>query len=118
MSRSLVLALLSLGFATLVGAQETRVKVKSEDGRVIYATYTTKPCYPYFFRLNHIEATGVFHLNIRADGTVSSVDTLQSTGYGELDRCATRAYLRWRFRPPGSATKVKIPITFTMYGPR
>jgi len=109
MRRLITLAILSLTFAAVGRAQTTSstVMVKAEDGRVLYATHTEKPCYPFFFRLNHIERSGIFQLTIRADGTVSSVDTLQSTGYGELDRCATRAYQRWRFRPPGSATKVK-----------
>jgi TonB family protein len=93
------------------------VKVKSEDGRVIYATYTAKPEYPYELRARHIEGAGVFQLHIRADGTVSSVDTLRSTGNAVLDQRARSAYLKWRFRP-GPPAKVKIPITFTMYGPR
>lgn len=114
MPRSVILALLSLAFAKLVGAEATGVKVNSEDGRVIYAAHTEVPSYPYELRARHVQGAGIFQLHIRADGTVSSVDTLKSTGNAVLDQCARSAYLKWRFRPPGSATKVKVPITFSM----
>ena len=116
MPRLITLAMLSLAFPVAAGAQTTSatVRVKSDDGRVVYATYAAKPQYPYELRAHHIEGAGVFQLHIRADGRVSSVDTLRSTGNAVLDQCARSAYLKWRFRAPGSATKVKIPITFIM----
>jgi TonB family protein len=116
MLRLIALAMLSLAFPVAVGAQTTRatVRVKSDDGRVLYATYAARPVYPYELRAKHIEGAGVFQLHIRADGTVSSVDTLRSTGNALFDQSARSAYLRWRFRAPGSATIVKIPITFAM----
>jgi len=116
MTRSVILALVSLTFATLGEAQAAGEKVTSDDGRVIYATYTVKPEYPYELRARHIEGDGIFQLHIRADGTVSSVDTLRSTGNAGLDQCAKSAYLKWRFRV-NRPTKVKIPITFTMHVP-
>jgi TonB family protein len=116
MLRLIALAVLSLAFSGVVGAQTTRgtVHVKSDDGRVLYATSAPRPQYPYEVRAKQIEGAGVFQLHVRADGTVSAVDTLRSTGNELLDYSARRAYLRWRFGAPGSATTVKIPITFTM----
>ena len=114
--RLIAIAILVLAFPMAVGAQSTRgtVQVKSDDGRVLYATHASRPPYPLEARAKRIEGSGVFHLHIRADGTVSSVDILQSTGNELLDQSAKRDYLRWRFRAPGSATTVKIPITFVL----
>jgi TonB family protein len=114
MTRSAVLMLLFLGLATLLGVQAGDVKLKSEDGRVIYSAYMSNPEYPGELRRRRIQGSGLFQLHIRTDGTVSFVDTLQSTHNAELDQCAKSAFLRWRFRPPGAPTKVNIPITFGM----
>jgi TonB family protein len=80
----------------------------------VYAIYAAKPDYPYFARTRHMVGSGVFQLHIRPDGTVSSVDTIQSIGYRELDDSATAAFSKWRFRPLRRPTKVKIPITFSL----
>jgi TonB family protein len=116
MLRLIALAILSLAFSVVVGAQTTRAtaQVKSDDGRVVYATYAPGPAHPLLARTRRIEGTGIFQLHIRADGTVSSVDILRSTGNELLDQSARRNYERWRFRAPGSATTVKIPITFVL----
>ncbi|PYJ79337.1 MAG: hypothetical protein DME69_05200 [Verrucomicrobia bacterium] len=39
----------------------------------------------------------------------------QSIGSPILDNAATSAFRQWRFKP-GTVSKVKIPITFTMTG--
>lgn len=116
MPRLVAPAILSLAFSVAAGAQTTRgtVQVKSDDGRVVYATSAPAPAYPLLARTRRIEGTGIFQLHIRADGTVSSVDILRSTGNELLDYSARRNYQRWRFRAPGSATTVKIPITFVL----
>ena len=87
---------------------------KPSGGSTVYATYAVKPDYPYFARSRHMQGRGIFQLHIRADGTVSSVDTIQSTGYFELDEVSIGAFSKWRFRPPSRPTKVKMPITFSM----
>ena len=118
MTRVLTLILVCLAVAASISAQTPGATAKSDRGRVVYAIHTEIPKYPYELRVRHIEGTGVFQLHIRADGAVSSVDTLQSTGNAILDQCARDAYLKWRYRPPGSATRVRIPLTFTMHLPR
>ena len=50
-----------------------------------------------------------------ASGAVTEAEMAQSTGSPILDNAATSAFRRWRFKP-GSVSKVKIPITFTMTG--
>ena len=79
MSRIGMLALACLACATSSRAQMTTDKLKSDDGRAVVATYAAKPDYPYWVRARHIQGTGVFQVHIRANGTVRSIDTIQST---------------------------------------
>jgi TonB family protein len=76
------------------------------------ATYTPKPCVPKEARAKRLKGSGVFILRIRPNGTVSTVDTVRSTGYRLLDDASIRAFSRWRFIP-GAATKVKVPVQYT-----
>jgi TonB family protein len=55
---------------------------------------------------------GVFLLNVRPDGSVSSVETLQSIGPAFLDRDVTKAFARWRFRP-NSVKAVRVPAYYS-----
>ena len=48
-------------------------------------------------------------------GAVSDATMAQSIGNSILDNAATSAFKQWRFKP-GTVSKVKIPITFTMTG--
>ena len=73
------------------------------------------PDYPYAARDRRLEGSGLYRLNIKPDGTVSSVTVLKSTGHILLDQAAIRAYRQWRFRP-GAVHALKIPISFTMKG--
>jgi TonB family protein len=50
-----------------------------------------------------------------SSGTVTSAVMAQSTGNAILDNAATSAFKRWRFKP-GTVSKVRTPITFTMTG--
>ena len=56
---------------------------------------------------------GVFLLNVRPDGTVISIEILQSTGHGFIDRGVIRAFAKWRFRP-NSVKEVRIPAYYTV----
>jgi TonB family protein len=55
---------------------------------------------------------GVFLLNVRNDGTVSSVEILQSTGHRVLDSNCVRAFAKWRFQP-NSVKEVRLPAYYT-----
>jgi len=59
-------------------------------------------------RDQHLEGSGLYRLNIKPDGTVSSVTVLKSTGHILLDRAAIHAFRQWRFRP-GALRTVKAP---------
>ena len=79
------------------------------------ATYAPRPQYPYEARSRHITGSGVCVVNVDGSGSVTSASMAQSIGNPILDNAATSAFQRWRFKP-GSVSKVKIPITFTMSG--
>ena len=117
MTRKATLTALWFSFIASASAQTPIHPVAVEgDKGVVYATHAVKPNYPYFARSRHMVGTGVFLIHIRADGTVQSVKTMQSTGHPELDDSARSAFLQWRFRP-GPPTKLKMPITFSMHRP-
>ncbi|OLD70987.1 MAG: hypothetical protein AUG90_00180 [Verrucomicrobia bacterium 13_1_20CM_4_55_9] len=80
------------------------------------ATYAPRPQYPYEARSHHIMGSGVCVVDVDpGSGSVTSASMAQSIGNSILDNAATSAFRQWRFKP-GSVSKVKIPITFTMTG--
>ena len=75
-----------------------------------------RPEYPYEARSRHITGSGVCVVTVDAgSGNVTDASMAQSTGNPILDNSATSAFRRWRFKP-GTVSKVRIPITFTMTG--
>jgi TonB family protein len=62
--------------------------------------------------------SGQYLLRLRSDGTVESVQVVQSTGHRELDQSCVEAFHTWHFKPKlvQVIRKVKIPVTFTMDG--
>jgi TonB family protein len=80
------------------------------------AIYAPKPQYPYEARSRHITGSGVCVAQVDpASGNVTSASMAQSVGNPVLDNAAVSAFRQWRFRP-GTVSKVRIPITFTMTG--
>jgi TonB family protein len=80
------------------------------------ALYAPRPEYPLAARKRHWTGAGVFACNIRADGTVASVDVLRSTGHQMLDQAAITAFRQWRFQLGDKLKLVRIPINFWMNG--
>ena len=75
-----------------------------------------RPPYPYEARAHHIMGSGVITVNVDpASGSVTDASVTQSIGSPILDDAAVSTFRRWKFRP-GSVSKVRIPITFTMTG--
>ncbi len=75
-----------------------------------------RPDYPYEARRQHITGSGVCVVSVdSASGNVTDATMAQSTGNSSLDNSTMSAFRRWRFKP-GSVSKVRIPITFTMAG--
>lgn len=80
------------------------------------ATYAPRPAYPYEARARRLMGSGVCVVEVdTGSGSVTSATMAQSIGNSVLDNAATSAFRNWRFRP-GTVSKVRIPITFTMAG--
>jgi TonB family protein len=80
------------------------------------ALYAPRPQYPYEARSRHVTGSGVIVCSVDSgSGNVSDCSVSSSTGSSILDNEAVRAFRQWRFRP-GTLSKVRIPITFTMTG--
>jgi protein TonB len=81
------------------------------------AAMTYKPHieYPYEARRSKITGSGVIVVSVGPGGEVTEASMGVSCGNAILDNAATSAFRRARFNP-GTAPKVKIPITFTLTG--
>jgi TonB family protein len=80
------------------------------------AVNSPRPEYPYEARSRRITGSGVCVVSVdTGSGAVTDASMAQSIGNPILDNSALSAFRRWRFRP-GTVSKVKIPITFTMTG--
>jgi TonB family protein len=80
------------------------------------AVRAPRPVYPYEARRAGITGSGVALLTVNsATGAVTSVVMSQSTNNSILDNATTSAFSRWQFKP-GTVTKVRVPITFTLTG--
>jgi len=80
------------------------------------AINSPRPPYPYEARAKRITGSGVITVNVDpASGNVTDASVTQSMGNPILDDAAVSTFRRWKFRP-GSVSKVRIPITFTLTG--
>ena len=80
------------------------------------AVSAPRPEYPYEARRAHIVGSGVVVMSVdTGSGAVTDVSMSQSTGNPILDNSAMNAFRRWRFKP-GTVSKVRTPITYTMTG--
>jgi len=80
------------------------------------AVSAPRPEYPYEARRARATGSGVCVMTVDpSTGAVTSAVMAQSTGNPILDNAATSAFRRWRFKP-GTVSKVRTPITFTMTG--
>ena len=80
------------------------------------AVSAPRPEYPYEARRSKTTGSGVCVMTVdTSSGAVTSADMAQSTGSPILDNAAVSAFRRWRFKP-GTVSRVRTPITFTMSG--
>jgi len=88
----------------------------SITGAKALAIYAPKPEYPYEARSRHVTGSGIAVVSVdTASGNVTDASMAQSIGNPILDNSTVSAFRRWRFKP-GTVSKVKIPITYTMTG--
>jgi TonB family protein len=96
-----------------VGANATTISFSSAKA---LATFAPLPKYPLKVRSDSVTGSGVCVVSVdQASGRVTEASMEQSTGDSTLDKSAVRAFRKWRFKP-GTVSKVRIPIEFTMTG--
>jgi periplasmic protein TonB len=96
-----------------VGGPVGPVSMASARAKAISAP---RPEYPYEARRARMTGSGVVLMTVdTASGAVTSAVMAQSTGSPVLDNAVLSAFRRWRFQP-GTVSRVRTPITFTMSG--
>ena len=60
-------------------------------------------------------ASGVVVVTVDNHGKVTAAKVAQSTGDPRLDAMALNTFKRWKFKP-GTASRVRIPVTFAPPG--
>lgn len=88
------------------------------DVAVAKAISAPRPEYPYEARRSLITGTGIVIVEVDpATGKVTRAYMGESTGSRILDDAALFAFRRWQFTP-GTVSRMKTPITFTMLNGR
>ena len=96
-----------------VGASAATISFSSAKA---LATFAPLPKYPLRVRSDGVTGSGVCVVSVdQVSGRVTGASMEQSTGDSTLDKSAVRAFRKWRFKP-GTVSKVRIPIEFTMTG--
>lgn len=87
----------------------------SASGAKANAIFAPKPEYPYEARSRRLTGSGVCVVDVDSAGNVTGATMAQSIGSPILDNSALSAFRRWKFKP-GSLSRAKIPVTYTMTG--
>jgi protein TonB len=88
----------------------------SASGAKAAAIFAPKPEYPYEARSRKVTGSGVCVVTVDpATGNVTDATMAVSIGNPILDNSAVSAFRRWRFKP-GSVSRAKIPVTYTLTG--
>src|SRR5947207_1460570 len=98
------------------GAPTPRESVISRSAAKTVTTYAPRPEYPQEARSHRVAGSGVCVVSVDpASGSVTNVSMAQSTGSLLLDKSALSTVRTWKFKP-GTVSKVRIPVEFTMTG--
>ena len=81
----------------------------------LVANTTAAPGAPYPEEAQKAKTTGsgVYELRIDKAGRISAVTIVKSSGSAVLDKAATTAFKKWRFRP-GVFQSVRIPVSWSV----
>src|SRR5256885_11661339 len=69
--------------------------------------------YPEEAQKTKITGSGVYELRIDKAGKISAVAIVKSSGSAVLDKAATTAFKKWRFKP-GVFQSVRIPVSWSV----
>lgn len=87
---------------------ETRATPPTPKPRLIYAP---APAFPPGTSQPGVSGTGRFRLTFDANGSVTNVQVVQSTGNPHFDQAAIKTLREWR-SAPGEGWQATVPITF------
>jgi len=100
-------------FSPVISAKTRQGKTLS--GLDVLALITYKPPTEVINRnINFGRQSGLFALDVQADGTVGNVRTIRSFGLNELDERGKKWLMKWKFRPK-AVDEVRVPMTFNSF---
>ena len=85
----------------------------SDEELVGNTTAAPGTAYPQEAQKAKITGSGVYELQIDKAGKISAVAIVKSSGSAVLDKAATTAFKKWRFKP-GVFQSVRIPVSWSV----
>ena len=106
----------SVGFAaektTAIWADGHSSAVSDEE-LVGHTTAAPGAAYPEEAQKTKATGSGIYELRIDKAGKISAVAIVKSSGSAVLDKAATTAFKKWRFKP-GVFQSVRIPVSWSV----
>src|ERR1044071_9649744 len=85
----------------------------SDEELTRYATASPGAGYPEEAQKNNLTGSGLYELQISKTETTTAVAIIKSSGNAVLDKAATSAFRKWRFKP-GVFRSVRIPVSWSV----
>ena len=119
--RFLLLFVAAFSFTTAAFAAEKTTAIwadghssaVSDEELVGNTTAAPGAAYPQEAQKAKITGSGVYELRIDKAGKISEVAIVKSSGSAVLDKAATTAFKKWRFKP-GVFQLVRIPVSWSV----
>lgn len=78
-----------------------------------YAISSPGPGYPHEAQKTKTAGSGLYELRINKAGATTDVVIVKSSGSTVLDKAATSAFRKWRFKP-AIFTRVRLPVSWSV----
>ena len=85
----------------------------SDEELVGHTTAAPGAAYPEEAQKTKTTGSGIYELRIDKAGKISAVAIVKSSGSAVLDKAATTAFKKWRFKP-GVFQLVRIPVSWSV----
>ena len=113
-TKTIAICVCALGSALSISASAAAPPVLVDERLIAEGKMDIRPEYPAEAQAQRLTGSGVFVLHVDCrSGLVRSVEVQTSTGHKILDDASITVFRNLRFKPDG-ASRVKIPVTFTM----
>ena len=117
----LLVSVVALSFVSVAFAAEKTTAVWadghsstiSDEELVGNTTAAPGAAYPEEAQKMKTTGSGVYELRIDKGGRISSVAIVKSSGSAVLDKAATTAFKKWRFKP-GVFQSVRVPVNWSV----